>query len=174
MENNPSLKIVLEISFLSSCIFSFEYLIPAGARYNDNIKRKIDAITVNIRNGFRVLKLLIPDDKIIIDSLSLPILFKTNTVEIKSAKGRIWARILGITDIVKLKNTGILAPRMIASSSILSTCVSHARDNIAIQTITNEIKSFLIIYLSILAIALRLYTTYHRKVIVRFLVILEK
>ena len=75
---------------------------------------------------------------------------------------------------VKLKNTGILAPRMMASSSILRTCVSQASDNIAMQTITNEIKSFLIIYLSILAIALRLYTTYHRKVIVRFLVILEK
>ena len=43
MENNPSLKIVLEISFLSSCIFSFEYLIPAGARYNDNIKAKFGA-----------------------------------------------------------------------------------------------------------------------------------
>mgnify|MGYP003312064737 CR=1 FL=1 len=56
MENNPSLKIVLEISFLSSCIFSFEYLIPAGARYNDNIKSKIDVIVANIRNGFRVLK----------------------------------------------------------------------------------------------------------------------
>ena len=43
-----------------------------------------------------------------------------------------------------------------------------------IPHITNEIKSFLIIYISILAIAVRLYTTYHRKVIVRFLVILEK
>ena len=81
---------------------------------------------------------------------------------------------MGNTEMVKLKNTGILAPRMMASSSILRTCVSHASDNIAIQTIANEIKSFLIIYLSILAIALRLYTTYHRKVIVRFLVILER
>tara|TARA_B100000676_G_C17633031_1_gene607627 strand:- start:190 stop:381 length:192 start_codon:yes stop_codon:yes gene_type:complete len=62
---------------------------PAGARYNDNIKSRIDAIIVNIRKGFRVLKLLIPDDKIIIDSLSLPILFNTNTVEMKSAKGKI-------------------------------------------------------------------------------------
>ena len=141
---------------------------PAGARYNDNIKSRIDAIIVNIRKGFRVLKLLIPDDKIIIDSLSLPILFNTNTVEMKSAKGKIWESILGNTEMVKLKNIGILAPRMIASSSILRTCVSQASDNIAMQTITNEIKSFLIIYLSILAIALRLYTTYHRKVIVRF------
>ena len=35
---------------------------------------------------------------------------------------------------------------MIASSSILSTCVSHARDNIAIQTIANELKRFLKVY----------------------------
>ena len=69
----------------------------------------------------------------------------------------------GRTDIVKLKNIGILAPLKIASSSILRTCVSQARDNIAMQTINSEIKSFLIIYLSILAIALRLYTTYHKK-----------
>ena len=63
----------------------------------------------------------------------------------------------------------MLAPLKIASSSILRTCVSQARDSIAMQTINSEIKSFLIIYLSILAIALRLYTTYHIKVINRFL-----
>lgn len=129
---------------------------------------KIDIIDANTKNGLRVLKLLIPDESIIIDSLSLPILFNTKTVEIKSPRGKIWDNIFGKTDIVKLKNIGMLAPLKIASSSILRTCVSQARDSIAIQTINNEIKSFLIIYLSILAIALRLYTTYNRKVINRF------
>ena len=114
-------------------------------------------------------KLLIPDESITIDSLSLPIEFKTNTEDKKTAKGRICESIFGITEIVKPKNIGMLAPLKIASSSILKTCVSQANDNIAIQTINNDTKSFLIIYLSILAIALRLYTTYHIKVINRFL-----
>ena len=109
-----------------------------------------------------------PEESKTIDSLSLPILFSTKTVEIKRPRGKIWDNIFGKTDIVKLKNIVMLAPLKIASSSILRTCVSQARDNIAIQTINNEIKSFLIIYLSILAIALRLYTTYNRKVINRF------
>ena len=136
---------------------------PAGDTYKDNITSKIDITDANITNGLKVLKLLIPDESIIIDSLSLPIVFNTNTVEIKSPRGKIWDNMFGKTDIVKLKNIGMLAPLKIASSSILRTCVSQARDSIAIQTINSEIKSFLIIYLSILAIALRLYTTYHKK-----------
>tara|TARA_B100001113_G_scaffold317022_1_gene284188 strand:+ start:588 stop:779 length:192 start_codon:yes stop_codon:yes gene_type:complete len=62
---------------------------PAGDTYKDNITSKIDITDANITNGLKVLKLLIPDESIIIDSLSLPIVFNTNTVEIKSPRGKI-------------------------------------------------------------------------------------
>ena len=109
-------------------------------------------------NGFRILKLLIPDESRIIDSLSFPIVFNTNIDEINKANGNIWDRIFGITAKVRLKKTGILAPLTIASSSILRTWVNHAKDSIAMHTTIKDIASFFIIYLSILAIIVRLYT----------------
>ena len=116
-------------------------------------------IKLNKIKGFIILTLLIPEERSIIDSLSFPIVFKTKIDEIKRAKGNICERILGMTDAVRLKKRGMLAPLIIASSSIPRTWVNQARESIAIQTTKSDIVSFLNIYLSILAITVRLYTS---------------
>ena len=56
------------MSCLSSSIFSFEYLIPAGARNKDVIVNINVIIKPNKIKGLIILTLLIPEERSIIDS----------------------------------------------------------------------------------------------------------
>ena len=110
------------------------------------------------KKGLKILLAFIPEVIRIMVSFSLAKLIRTNVVAINTDKGNIWAKTFGITLNVSFKKVNISAPLMIASSSILRIWINQAKESIPRHTKPSEITSFFIIYLSILAILVRLYT----------------
>ena len=136
----------------------FAYLIPAGAKNRENKINSTVEKAPKYKKGLKILFVFIPEVIRTMVSFSLAKLIRTNVVAINTDKGSIWVKTFGITLNVSFKKVNISAPLRIASSSILRIWINQAKESIPRQTKPREIISFFIIYLSILAILVRLYT----------------